>query len=901
MLGILCEKPSAARNFAKALGGMSGSFDGVDYVIANARGHLYEFDDPSEMVAEDLKSKYKFWDLANLPWNEKDFRWSYRKKKDVNSVLSEIKSKFSKCDRIAISGDLDPTGEGFLLCYEVISQLKLNPSNGFCRFEFLDESPKEIQKGFRNLRPVPDINKDPEFLMSFYRCRWDFLSMQFTRVATQLSGTRDSLLREGRLKSAMIVIVGNQLKAISEYKKIPSYQNRFKDENGVVYIDKEEPTYPKREDVPQKYNPSDVVLDSKTIKHSAPPKLLDLAGLSSILAPKGLSPKQTLETYQKLYEAGICSYPRTEDKVVSPEQFNELLPLIDQIANLVGVDTSILTHRQPRASHVKAGGAHGANRPGLTVPSQLGDAFDAQYGKGATDIYTVLAKNYLSILGEDYEYEQQVGHVKDYPSFVGKANVPKSMGYKAIFSDEEPDEDENAKGLGTHADPFIHEGFPPKPQAPTMKWLMKQLEKRDVGTGATRTSTYAEITKPDSKNAKRFCQIFIDKKGKITMAQCGEMSYHLLPGTHIGSLDLTEQVQKEMKAVSRGEADPDQLLSNMQKLVVDDIAVMKENAVKMHDALGLPEGGVQQKEKVSGVYQPSGANVTFARVWSGHRFSDQEVEDLLAGKEITVMDFKNAQGKTWAGAGKLAEQDTKDGKRKYWGFMRTRYVDDPNDRTFVTGVFAPTGKEVRFRREFRKKELSEEMIKNLLAGNEVEVTGLVSKDGREYGVKAKLDNYEYNGKRYFGVVQTGFLDNKQSDADYAEGVFAPTGASIRFRRTTRGYTFTDQEVADLLAGKKVTATFISQKTNKPYEATGGLAEQTTDKGNKFWGFKPEFGNDVPSEWSGHKFTDEEKQILRDGGYVIAADCVSKKGKQYTAKFEWKDEGGRKRIVTTFPE
>ena len=39
-VGILTEKPSAARNFAKALGGQTGTYNGENYVIAFARGHL---------------------------------------------------------------------------------------------------------------------------------------------------------------------------------------------------------------------------------------------------------------------------------------------------------------------------------------------------------------------------------------------------------------------------------------------------------------------------------------------------------------------------------------------------------------------------------------------------------------------------------------------------------------------------------------------------------------------------------------------------------------------------------------------------------------------------------------------------------------------------------------------
>ena len=52
VVGILTEKPSAARNLAAALGGMSGRFNGEEFVITHARGHLYEFVDPLSLLSE---------------------------------------------------------------------------------------------------------------------------------------------------------------------------------------------------------------------------------------------------------------------------------------------------------------------------------------------------------------------------------------------------------------------------------------------------------------------------------------------------------------------------------------------------------------------------------------------------------------------------------------------------------------------------------------------------------------------------------------------------------------------------------------------------------------------------------------------------------------------------------
>jgi DNA topoisomerase-3 len=337
IIGILTEKPSAMRNFAKALGGQSGTYNGEQYVIVSARGHLYEYVEPEDMVYENLASKYKSWSLENLPWNEKDFNWKKFKKKDTVSLLSDLKKILSACSEIVIATDVDPSGEGDLLAGEVLVELKLTGKK-ISRMFFLDESEKEITKAFKTRKHIPNIETYSEYVKAQYRAQFDFLTMQFTRIAKAL-GDGQSVLRQGRLKSAMVVIVGDGLTAFNDYKKIPYYQNRFKDENGNIYTNDGEKCFPNKEDVPNIYNKSAVVKDRTERKKTPPKKLLDLAGLSAILSAKGIKAKDVLAVYQKMYESQRVSYPRTEDKVISPEQFNELLPLCGKIAAVVGVDT----------------------------------------------------------------------------------------------------------------------------------------------------------------------------------------------------------------------------------------------------------------------------------------------------------------------------------------------------------------------------------------------------------------------------------------------------------------------------------------------------------------------------------------------------------------------------------
>lgn len=649
-VGILAEKPSAARNFAKALGGQSGTYNGESYVIAFARGHLFELKQPVDQVAPAKRERYASWALKDLPWDVTDFAFEREKKKDTSKLLADIKKTLSSCDSIAVSTDLDPSGEGFLLAWEIIAELGLGHKPIY-RMYFTDESPASIQKAFVSRKRIISPEDHDEYRMAWLRSRWDFLSMQWTRMASQLASQR-VVVRQGRLKSAMTVLVGDQLKAHQSWKKVPFYEPRFRDENGVMYVDPDATRCARESDVDLSgLHASSVTVDSKTMKRSGPPRMLDLAGLSALLSAKGVKAAEVLKIYQALYEAQICSYPRTEDKHVTKEQFAELVRNAPAIARAVGIDPSLLTHTAARSTHVKDSGAHGANRPGPNIPSSLAEV-ENKYGKTGAMIYELLARSALAVLAEDYEYEAQKGHVTDFPAYVGSCSVPKKQGWKAVLGGasmaDDDDDANNGAGLGTQAKPFVHEGVPPRPAAPTVKWLMKQLEKRDVGTGATRTSTFAEVSSSKSRYP-----LMSETRGKIDLTETGEISYRLLPGTHIGDLAITERVFSDMKAVAKGEKQADDVLAEVARLVTDDIAVMTANAQTMRKDLGM--GDYVEKEYFEGTWEKTGAHVRFNRTWSGHRFTDQECMDLLAGKDIEITAQSKKTGDDFTVIGALGE------------------------------------------------------------------------------------------------------------------------------------------------------------------------------------------------------------------------------------------------------
>lgn len=672
---IITEKPSAMKNFEAALGGRSGHVADYDYLLTCLRGHVMALKDPEAQVKPELKEKYSSWDLKDLPWNLNDLNWkrtylkSYnprsKRQESTKSLIDDLKQKAASVDGLIIATDTDPSGEGDLLAFEAIDAIKWE--GPIFRANFADESKKSLLKALRNLTPISSKEEYGPYLKGLARNKWDFSSMQLTRAATTLTRAQGYSIvsKQGRLKSAMLLRIFEQLEAIANYKKVPFFEYRFKDENGNVFARKA-PT--KGEDVTWRYSSEEelkaaesfketslVQEDSVQEKKTNPPKLLDLASLSAALSKKGYKAKEVLGTYQKMYEAQVVSYPRTEDKTITPEQFNDMLPLINKIAGLVDVEPSQLTHRDPRSTHVKEQGAHGANRPGTNVPSDL-DSLE-KFGQSAKEIYKVLSKNFLAMFAEDYSYKQIKASLVDYPEFVTTLNVPLSKGWKAVYQDPDEKEEETSKELGKEAIIFAFEGQNSKPTAPTWSWLKAFLEKNNIGTGATRTSTYGELS--SGKNA-----YIIDKKGKIDLTTGGKAVAFLAKGTWLAAPRTTKRVFDIFDQVGRKEMAADEALKSLILTVEHDIPVMEDNAKHLADVIGKPkEKSFVQKDKAVG--QWNGKEVSFSSEFGGHKFSEQEIADLLADK-IIAFEARSKKGTPYHVSGKLASQSYKG--RSFVGF-----------------------------------------------------------------------------------------------------------------------------------------------------------------------------------------------------------------------------------------
>lgn len=793
---VITEKPSAAKNFAKALGGMSGTFNGEKYRIVHAVGHVYELQPPEKQTHDAAYgARIKPWQVDNLPWDNKAFAWKLKVSQGKEQVVRDLNTELSRASEIVMACDVDPTGEGDAISGNIITESGVT-GVPISRMKFLDESVKSLQKAFSNREKIPNFDTYGPYRMAQFRARFDWLfGLQYSRLATLKAGRRDNqgrlkIIRQGRLKSPIVLLVGNQLKAYHDYVKKPFFQNRFIDNHGITYTNPEEPTFETQDAVPQTYKASAVVHDGQEKKSQKPPKLIDLAALSARLAPRGYKPKHVLNVYQKMYEANVVSYPRTEDTTITTEQFNDMLPLIEPVAKVVGVDTSGLTHRQPRKTHVKDSGAHGANRPGPNVPATLSE-LDGKYGDGASAIYDILARSFLAMVSEDYEYVRHTGHVKDYPAFVGSTNVPAKMGWKAVYDTGDDDEDNTSEGLGGTAEPFVYEGANKRPEHPTIKWLIKQLEKRKVGTGATRTSTIADVS--SGKTA-----LLDEKRSKLTLTELGDIAYRMLPNTHLGSLDMTEKVFEWMEGIADGRYQESECLPEIGTWITEDATAMDDNADALYAELGLTRPA--PAEYVHGTW--NGAEAKFKRTWAGHRFTDVEIADLWAGKTLEI-EAQSTQGKPFKCTGKLGEGEYKG--KKTFGFQMENIIK-PDQHT---GFFKPEKKEVSFKKTWAGHTFTELECAQLLDGEEISFTAHGKKG--EFTARGKLQKQNYKGKEFYGFA----LDT--------------------LPQKWGGHTFSDSERATLRRGGEVRRNdFVSKKGSKfaaTLTYTNGKLDVAFDKKN----------------------------------------------------------------------
>jgi len=112
----------------------------------------------------------------------------------------------------------------------------------------------------------------------------------------------------------------------------------------------------------------------------------------------------------------------------------------------------------------------------------------------------------------------------------------------------------------------------------------------------------------------------------------------------------------------------------------------------------------------------NGKTITISRSYGDHRFTDKELNDLYAGKEIEIT-FNTQWGNTRTVTGKIEKKDWPEKEIIFWGFI-THSLED-TESIFVEGIYK--GQQIKFKNSFSDHKYTEEEIENLLKGNAIYV------------------------------------------------------------------------------------------------------------------------------------------------------------------------------------
>lgn len=345
MILIIAEKPSLARNIVSAIGNMKrndGFYSNDKYLVSWAFGHLFTLADIEDY--EDNPPKEIRWKMDNLPCFPNKFKFNL-KKNNNKEIDPGVKKQFdiitSLCnredvDKIVNAGDSDREGEIIVrLC--INNALKTNKD--IYRLWLPDQTSETINQALQEMKP--DSDYDNLANEGFARTYIDWLyGVNLTRYATLKTGT---LLRVGRVIIPIVKAIYDRDMAIRNFKPEMYYGMWSNEEtngelielNSKEKFDKKDQN--KAQELCNKYNQVDAIVVDKKVKKDTmnPPKLFSLTKLQNLLGKKYKIPMdKSLEIVQRLYENGYLTYPRTNSEYLAVNEKGKIKTIIENISKI---------------------------------------------------------------------------------------------------------------------------------------------------------------------------------------------------------------------------------------------------------------------------------------------------------------------------------------------------------------------------------------------------------------------------------------------------------------------------------------------------------------------------------------------------------------------------------------
>lgn len=480
---IITEKPQAAEKIAFALSDgkdkkikekngvsyFSFEIDGKNYFVGCAAGHLFG------LVQKDKKSEFPCFDIEWRASFEKEKTSFTKKFYDVLKKLAKNSKEF------IVATDFDIEGE--VIGWNVLRFIIKNDAEKKAkRMKFSSLTKDELKDSFKNL--LPTINwgdavagETRHYLDWFYGIN---LSRGLMKALSEVG--RFKILSIGRVQGPALKIVYDKELEIRKFKPQKFWRVflKIRDMNGNFL----EVVYPKDifdEKELSKFNllRGQKAIASTEIKEGKlqAPTPFDLTTLQTEAYNKiGLTPSQTLQIAQNLYLKGLISYPRTSSQKYPNINLKEIIKKLEKYTQL----TKYALKEKPTEGK-KTDPAH----PAIYPTGEL-----SQLEGKEKQIYDLIVKRFIACFAEDAIIETKKISVNILGMiFNAKGISIKKKNWLNVYPYQITEKEiPTINGEVDIKEIRIDEKLTQPPSRYNSSSLVKELEKRNLGTKATRAT-----------------------------------------------------------------------------------------------------------------------------------------------------------------------------------------------------------------------------------------------------------------------------------------------------------------------------------------------------------------------------------------------------------------------------
>ena len=575
---VIAEKPSVAMSIAAVLGAKQrrdGFLLGAGWIVSWCVGHLVE-----PAMPQQYDDRYTKWQGADLPILPAPWRYTILEKSKKQFYLLNTLMNHPQVEEIVCATDAGREGELiFRLVYE---QCACHKPVKRLWISSLEES--AIREGFRHLRE--DGVYDRLYQAALCRQKADWLvGINASRLFSLIYGTT---LNVGRVMTPTLSLIVQREEAIAHFQ--PESFSTVQISCGFLATSDRisDPAEARRMAAACSMKEAFVRDVVKKEKRERAPRLYDLTTLQrDANRIFGFTAQQTLDYAQALYEKKLITYPRTDSQYLTEDMAESLMELVSKAMNCFSyIQGMTLTVNALQVIDNSKVTDHHAIIPTATMSTQNWTNLPAQ----ERALLELICNRLFCAVSDACEYDETAVTVECQGyTFHGKGKTMKRIGWKLphdlfmrTLNSAEPSEKEDKPyniqdlQIGQRLYPIIssvHEGTMSPPRHYTEDSLLAAMEtagledmpedaeRKGLGTPATRAGILEKLVQAGlmvRQGSGKARSLIPTDKGKALIA--------VMP-PEITSAAMTAEWEQRLKAIERGEEDPDAFLAGIQEML----------------------------------------------------------------------------------------------------------------------------------------------------------------------------------------------------------------------------------------------------------------------------------------------------------------------------------------------